>query len=560
MPLRSSSREYASSHARSGQPGRRGLLAAVLGLGVVVATLYAQVAGHGFVYIDDKEYLYNNPVVRRGLTWEGAGWAFTSVGYAYNWHPLTWLSHMLDVQLFGLRPGAHHLVNVSWHIANTLLLFLVLRGLTGALWRSAVVALLFGIHPLHVESVAWVAERKDLLSTFFWLLTVWWYAGFVRRPGPARYLGALATFALGLLAKPMVVSLPIVLLLFDYWPLGRCAGASRAAAGPCGSGSAPLRLGLEKIPFLVLAIASSLVTLRAQERLMTTMESLPLWPRAANALIAYASYLSKALWPAGLTIFYPHPGRNVDIAAALVSTAFLAAATVLALRAAHPSARAGWFWYLAMLFPVIGLVQVGPQAMADRYTYLPIVGIFLIVVWTVGDLLGRHGLTHAAPALALGALVLLFPVAWRQIGFWHSNETLYGRAVALNPGSALGQNNLASVLEEQGRVEEAVARYREAIRIQPTSSPAYNNLGLILLDRGRVDEALALFAQAVQLTPGNVRMLTNYAVALAAKGRTGEAGVYLRRALELAPDDTEARQELARIAGHFSSARPGAPR
>jgi len=517
-------------------------------LALVVAALYVQVAGAGFVYIDDKEYIYKNPVVQQGLTWAGAAWAFTSIGYANNWHPLTWLSHMLDVQLFGLNPGAHHLVNAAFHATNTVLLFLMLRSLTGALWRSAFVALLFGVHPLHVESVAWISERKDLLSSLFWVLATWRYAAFTRRPGKAPYLSALGLFALGLLTKPMIVTLPLVLLLFDYWPLGRFRGAlarREVDSGSCGQSAASIVL--EKVPFFALALATALVTLRAQQHLLTTTESLPAWPRIANAIEAYAAYLGKTFWPAGLTIFYPHPGRDVHAGAVALSLALLVATTWWALRAGSPYVKTGWLWYLVTLVPVIGLVQVGPQAMADRYTYLPLIGVFVLVTWGAADWARRRGASRSMAVMGVAAVLVLLPVTWRQIGVWRNNLALYRHAVDVIPGSWLGQSNLGAALEDSGDVGGAVTHYREAIRIRPTFSPAYNNLALVLFSQGRVDEAVTLFAEAVRLTPGNARMLTNYAVALAAGGRTAEARRFLQRALEIAPDDREARQELSRL-------------
>ena len=528
--------------------GRTTPLLALLLLGLVVA-VYGQVYDFAFVFIDDKEYIYDNPIVKSGLTWRGIAWAFRSVGYANNWHPLTWLSHMMDIQFFGVNPGAHHLVNMAFHAANTIVLFLTLRAMTGFQSRSAFVAALFAVHPLHVESVAWVAERKDVVSTLFWLLAIWAYVRFARRPGASGYLAALLAFALGLLAKPMLVTLPFLLLLLDYWPLGRMKREMKPGTFPGGRLRITARLVAEKVPFLALAAGSSLLTWHAQAGVRSTLEFLPFPARIANALIAYITYLEKTVWPFRLAIFYPHPGRTIDLGPAAFALVCLIAATIFTLRSPRPYLKTGWLWYLGTLVPVIGLVQVGPQALADRYTYVPLLGVFILAVWAAGDLLrdDRHGRALLPAGLIVAGVLSV--IAWRQAGFWRDNLSLYGHAVAAVPSSWIGHNNLAAALEDRGRIAEAVSHYQEAIRIRPEFSPAHNNLGLILLGGGKTEEALRHFSDAVRFSPRNVRMLTNYGVALAEAGRPLAAADQIKRALALAPQDQEARQELSRLGG-----------
>ena len=554
-PVPSRTQPHTIVHPRSGKGTAAPLLALLL-IGLVMA-VYGQVHEFTFVFIDDKEYIYNNPIVKTGLTWQGIVWAFRSVGYANNWHPLTWLSHMTDIQFFGLNPGAHHLVNVAFHATNTTVLFLLLRAMTGFQLRSAFVAALFAVHPLHVESVAWVAERKDVLSALFWLLAVWAYLRFARCPGASKYLVAILAFTFGLLAKPMVVTLPFVLLLFDYWPLGRLS-RKRSGALPGGQLRIVVRLVAEKAPFFALAAGSSLMTWYAQANVRSTLESLPFWSRVANALVAYVTYLEQAIWPFRLAIFYPHPGRTVDLRIAAFALACISGATIFMLRSPRPYLRTGWLWYLGTLVPVIGLVQVGPQAMADRYTYLPLLGIFILAVWTAGDLLrdSKHEWALLPTGLVLVALLSL--VAWRQAGSWRDNLSLYSQAIEARPSSWMGHSNLAAALEDRGRIEEAINHYQEAIRIRPEFSPAHSNLGLVLLSRGRSAEALWHFSEAVRFSPRNVRMLTNYGAALADAGRPLEAASQFKRALSLAPQDQGARQELSRLSRLGSSYLPGA--
>lgn len=519
----------------------------ILGLAALVGSTYSGLGQNGFIDFDDDKYVSENPVVGRGLTWAGLGWAFSSVGYAHNWHPLTWLSHMLDVQLFGLDPGAHHLVNLALHTANASLLFVVLRSMTGALWRSALTAAVFGVHPLHVESVAWIAERKDVLSTLFWMTTVWSAVSFARRPRPAVYAVAIVSYSLGLLAKPMLVTLPFLLLLLDYWPLGRLAAGGRRAGGrtlPTGG-----RLVAEKLPFFALAAFSGAMTWWAQSpgTLVIPLRDLPFSQRLANASSSYVAYIWDALWPTRLAIFYPHARGDLSVAAAIAGFLMLAIASFLVFRFGRrqPYLRTGWLWYLGTLVPVIGLVQTGGQARADRYTYVPLIGLTVMAAWGLQAGLDRRPAARRA-AIAACALCLaaLSWVAHRQVGVWRDNYTLYSHAVQATRGNWLAHNNLAVALEESGLVGPAIAHYQEALRIDPRYGAAHNNLGVLLLGLGNTAGALHHLAEAARLYPDEPKVAFNLGTALKRTGRNVEAGRWWRRSLSLNPDNPEARKAL----------------
>lgn len=481
-------------------------------LGLITATLivYAPVRHYGFVAIDDPAYVTENPHISNGLTWHSIVWAFTS-GYASNWHPLTWLSHMLDVQLFGMNAGPHHVVSLALHIINTILLFWLMVRLTGTLGRSAFVSGLFALHPLHVESVAWVAERKDVLSTMFWLLTLLAYAAYVRRPGLSRYLVVCVSFALGLLAKPMLVTIPFVLLLLDVWPLCRITwgdGASgrRQLSSPHRR-AVWVKLICEKLPMIALSVASSIVTFLVQERAgaVTGLNLYPLALRTENVLVSYAAYISKMLWPVRLTMLYPY---SQSISGWWVSWAFLfllgVSFAVIRAGRRHPYLPVGWFWYLGTLIPVIGLVQVGIQSMADRYTYIPLIGLFVMASWGVPDMV-KHlpYLRRAIPVLAM-LLILACGMSTRhQLMYWKSSDALWAHAfeVTFNMDNWNTHNNLGVVLRNQGRVDEALAHFSVAVRMKPDFAEAHHNLGATLAMLGRMDEAIASLSEALRLKP-----------------------------------------------------------
>jgi Flp pilus assembly protein TadD len=525
----------------------------------VTAAAYWQAACLGLVAFDDLDYVSENAHVLGGLTWQGAAWAFTTPEQC-NWHPVTWLSHMADVELFGTWSGGYHLASLALHCANTVLLFLILRWMTGAAWRSAAVAALFAVHPLHVESVAWVAERKDVLSAFLGLLALIAYVWYVRRPGVGRYVAVFVLLALGLMAKPMLVTLPLVFLLLDWWPLGRLAKKGSAAApdAPTAPAAAAqeasrrrvaLRLVLEKAPLLALSAASSVITYVVQQRGGATvkLEWIPPGLRVENAVLSYVGYLGKMLWPADLAVYYPYV-RSPSLASVLAAAGLLAAisaAVAWGARRGRQYLAVGWLWYLGMLVPVIGLVQVGGQAMADRYTYLPLVGMFIMAVWGAADLAAnwRHGQKALAPAAACVVLALAAATA-RQVTYWTDSAALFEHAAAATADNSFAHYNAGAALMRLGRTREAVEHYREAIRIDPVHVKARNNLGVFLADHGRTDEAIAHFRVAIRLRPDDPELHYNLGRSLAAQGRTQEAVAHYREAIRLKPDYVDAHNNL----------------
>ena len=464
-----------------------------LSLALILANLvaYAPVWHYGFVNYDDPGYISDNPHVAAGLTAQDVWWAFTT-GFFANWHPLTWLSHMLDVELFGMNPGPHHFTSVLLHIANTLLLFWLLHRITGALGRSAFVAGLFAVHPLHVESVAWLSERKDVLSTLFGLLTIWAYVEYVRRHGLRRYLVVLLLFALSLMAKPMLVTLPFVLLLLDFWPLGR---VSLEAIDPGRSGwaalwdrrSIVLRLVLEKLPLLALTIVSSVITFVVQQRggTMLQLGVLPWNRRVGNALLAYFSYIGKTLWPTRLAALYPfRSSPGWEVAAAILGLIGVSV-TVIWDGRRHPYLPVGWLWYVGTLVPVIGLIQVGQQSMADRYSYIPLIGLFVIVAWGIPDLLARWPYRSTALPMAAVFVILACMIAARgQVLYWRNSIALWERTLEVTDENPVAHNNLAAALLVQGRTGQAIAHFSEALRIRPDYAEAHRNMGLLWKTKG----------------------------------------------------------------------------
>jgi hypothetical protein len=450
---------------------------------VVVFGAYEPVWRNEFVNYDDDVYVTDNPWVKGGLTGESVKWAFTTTR-ASNWHPLTWLSHMLDCELFGVVAVWHHLMNLFFHMAGSLLLFWVLHRSTGSVWASGFVAAVFAVHPVHVESVAWVAERKDVLSGFFWMLTMAAYVRCAERPGEWRYLLVVLAFCLSLLSKPMVVTLPFVLLLLDYWPLGRFQQAhfageevpqgERVQAG-CRM-SRVFTLLVEKIPLFVLAGISSVVTFVIQQRTgaMDLGESFPIRVRISNALVSYVGYISKILYPSRLAVLYPHPGQGLAfwrvIVAVLVLVCVSGGVVYLARRR---YLTVGWLWYLGTLVPVIGLVQVGAQGMADRYTYLPSIGIFIMIAWGFADIFARWCYGRIGLGVAAGVvLAVLVTCTRKQVSYWESNAAIFGRALAMTENNFIMHSSYGGVLFEEGRFDEALVHFNEALRINPGYSDA----------------------------------------------------------------------------------------
>lgn len=532
--------------------------AVYLTLSLAVVLVFGRSLDFEFVNYDDPHYVINNYNLHKGLTLESIQWAFTT-GYAENWHPLTWLSHMLDFQLYGMNPATHRLTNILLHLASTLTLLIVLRRMTGAYWQSAVVAALFAVHPLHVESVVWVAERKDALSALFWMLTLAAYAQWYAKPSRRNYALLVLVFALGLLAKSMLVTLPFVLLLLDIWPYRRWS-PSRAPW------SSAFKLIKEKTPLFALAFLFSLITYLVQVAGGTTksFEVLPLATRLANMPVAYATYIGKMLYPTNLAILYPHPGAGLPLWQVLAALALLALITYAAYRTFRraPYVMVGWLWFLGTLVPVIGLIQVGDQAVADRYTYIPLVGLFITIAWGIPDLLGalphppRIARTLALPTAAI--LIAVAVAAWIQVGYWRDSITLFQRCLAVTQNNAPAHNNLGMAYYEKNRLEEAVTEYEKALAILPGLFMTHNNLGLILLEQGKYEEAAAQFEQTLTLEPDDRRPHLNLGIALALQGKLELAEASFRKALELRPNYLPTRYNLGALLvqrGQFEEAR-----
>jgi len=588
---------------RAGALRKRSLQIAAL-LGIAVLALYARTLGFGFVNYDDDKYIVANDVVQGGLSLRGVVWAFSSF-FASNWHPLTWLSHMLDCQLFGMRAGGHHLTSVLLHAATTIGLFLILVDLTKVLWPNALFAALFALHPLRVESVAWIAERKDVLCGLFFVLSLGAYVRYVRKPTARRYAALASAFALGLMAKPMIVTLPLVLLLLDVWPLRRISGLNwgartgsqagaaggqgegrvatgappagavrgpgarrEAATGGPARGSSPAesaaqgtaagsecarvrgsRALIEKAPLFGLSAASCLVAVAAQRSggALRSFEALPAGARIANALVASVEYLLMTAAPRGLAVLYPFETRVPPwrVAGSIV---ILGGVTALAisLRRTRPAILVGWLWYLTMLLPVIGLIQLGAQSCADRYTYLPGIGLLIAIVHgALAPLLESNRALRAPAALGgAAAVAVLAALSWRQIGFWRSSVALFERAVAVTKANGIAHGNLGAALANEGRIDEALVHDQEAARIRPDFATARLNLGLALFQKGRIDEAIPEFRSAVRLDPESGDARLNLGAVLAMKGKVAEALAELQEAARLLPGDVLAQYNL----------------
>jgi Flp pilus assembly protein TadD len=592
--------QQSSPKTPDGQRRRTG--AVCLGLTAITLAVFGQTLAHEFVNYDDDLYVYDNPIVEQGLTFKGTVWAFTS-SHASNWHPLTWLSHMLDCQLYGLNPAGHHLTNVLLHTAAVIALFLVLRQMTGAFWRSAFVAAVFAVHPLRAESVAWVAERKDVLSGLFFMLTIGAYVRYARLPwSPVRYGLVMLLFALGLMCKPMLVTLPLVLLLFDYWPLKRLESTGK--------------LALEKLPLLALSAAGCMATLLAQNQAIQSAGSYSLALRLGNGLVSCMIYLGQMVYPAGLAVLYPFPHDGAPTMEVALAVALLVGLSAVAWARRHtqPWLLVGWLWYLVMLLPVLGIIQVGGQAHADRYTYLPQIGIYVALTWLVeGQGAKWQTGRMALGGITAGVLAVLMVCAWRQTSSWKNSETMWNhtldctkdnyiaydhlaealrakgstdeaifnyqkalqikpdyaevhnnigilfaqkesageaidhfqKAVQIRPDYAEAQNNLGNVLLQQGRVDEGIDRFQKALHIKPDYADACNNLGSALLQKGKLDEAIPILQRALQIDPDDAKAHNNLGNALLQKGNTAEAIAHFRQAVQIEPSDPAAQNNLA---------------
>ena len=507
---------------------------------VAVWLVFGRTIHYDFVNYDDNEYVTDNLHIQQGSAAQKLRWAFTARDAA-NWHPLTWLSHMLDYRLYGLHAGGHHLTNVLLHAATAVLLFLTLRRMTGALWPSAFVAALFAVHPLRVESVAWVAERKDVLCGLFFVLTLLAYLGYVRRPSSrGRYFAVVALFALGLMSKPMLVTLPFVLLLLDYWPLGRFSGNPGVLR----------RLVVEKTPLFVLMIFSCILTsmAQAQGEAIVPLDVMPVSARIANASVTYVVYVWRLFWPADLAVFYPRHPLPLWMPAA--SLAALGSVSIAAWfwRKRFPYAFVGWFWYLGMLVPVIGLVQVGDQTMADRYTYLPQIGLGIAVAWGAAEIArARHWRPWALGAASAVSIAALMGCAYHQTSFWRDSESLWTRALACTSRNAVAHCNLGAILIDRGQTEAAIENFELAVTLHPADAGNCNNYGAALQKLGRHKEAIAQFRAALKYGMGGPEPHAALAQSLMHCGRNEEAIAEFQKALKIQPDFVQAHSFLADI-------------
>lgn len=496
--------------------------------------VFGQTLRHDFINYDDPRYVYENTKITSGVSLSGIAWAFTHI-HSMNWHPLTTISHMLDCQVYGLKPGGHHFTNVLLHIVAAILLFLALQEMTGTFWNSAFVAAVFAIHPLRVESVAWIAERKDVLSGVFFMLTLLAYVHYVRLPSIGRYLVVVFALACGLMSKPMLVTLPFVLLLVDHWPLDRISGRfwKRVA---------------EKIPLLALSAVSSIGTLVAQKGAVGWTEELPILERINNAIISYVLYIWQMVWPANLAVFYPHP-ENRLLPWEIISSLLLlvcVTAIAIALRKQRPYLITGWLWYLGMLVPVIGLVQVGWQGRADRYTYLPQIGLYIAITWTVADLTAfwrrQRTILSTAAILTIGVLTWR---AWAQTWYWRDSETLFKHALAVTTNNDVAENNLGIVYLRQGNVDEAISLLQAAVDLRPDNSPAHENLAKALLQKGKVADALIHYQKLLELQPDNIEVHNIVGTALIQQRRIREGVEEWEKVLAIQPDNGNAMSNLA---------------
>jgi protein O-mannosyl-transferase len=528
-----------------------GDLRTVLGVCVLLAVITIAVFGRtvsfGFVNYDDNFYVYDSPAVVNGLTSDGVARALTQGSLGF-WDPLTTLSHMLDCQLYGLNAGGHHLTNVLLHTASVVLLFLVLRKLTGATWRSAFVAALFAIHPLRAESVAWVTERKDVLSGFFFMLTLGAYARYVEGPPKlSRYLVVVACFVMGLMSKVMLVTVPVVLLVLDYWPLGRCP-----KSGDDTTGMSWTRLLVEKIPLFALSAAAAVVNILTQKSsgTLSTLASSPMGLRLENAVVSVATYIWQMFWPVRLAALYPFPLHGLPMGLVVVSILVVAgiSAAVISCRRARPYLLAGWLWYLVMLLPVTGLIQAGPQAHADRYTYLPQIGLYFALAWLAGSwVAARPRYIPLAGGLAGAVIGVLAVCAFNQASYWRDSETLWRRDLACAADNALARNDLGLAIMNEGRRPEAMDEFHRALALQPDYFEAHNNLGLALVGGGQMEDAMGEFRQAIQAQPGRASAHNNLGSALLDSGQVDQALAEFQEAIKLSPDYAQAHNNLSRV-------------
>jgi tetratricopeptide (TPR) repeat protein len=551
---------------------------------VSILCVYWQVRNFSFVNFDDRQYVTGNYHIQAGFTLESIRWSFTAT-QASNWHPLTWLSHMLDYQIYGMNPGHHHMTNVLLHILNTLLLFFIFKRISGSRWKSAFIAALFALHPLHVESVAWVAERKDVLSTFFWMLALWSYASYVENSKLGRYLLLILFYFLGLMAKPMIVTLPFVLLLLDYWPLKRFRLWPSNNENP--AVQMPFYFGLirEKIPLFLLSVASSVVTYLVQKSsgAVNSLAAIPFHVRIANALVSYVNYIGKMFWPHNLAVLYPYP-KSITLWKIIGAGLLITVITVLVLRLlrSKPYLAVGWLWYLGTLVPVIGIVQVGSQALADRYTYVPLIGIFIMVTWGISDWVSKKHYKRIGFFAATAAILLLLMITSRlQVKYWTNSVTLFEHAINVTDDNDTAQLNLGEALAEQGNMNKAVKHYKAALNVNPDLAGANFNIGVYFREEGKIDEAINHFSkvlhgksdhadaqcelgdtlkrrgdlsravkcylEAIKIRPGYAKAYNNLGVIFASQNKVEAAIAFFSKALQISPGYAGAHFNLGKI-------------
>jgi len=508
-----------------------------ISVSVVIFVVYWQVQHYDLISLDDIDYISGNPYVKAGLTWESLSWAMKDVHTGY-WHPLTWVTHMLDYQLFGSRVGGHHWTNVIFHIANSVLLYVVLKRMSGSAWKSALVATLFAVHPLNVESVAWVSERKNVLCTFFWFMGIWSYSYYVVRPTPYRYCLILVTFSLGLMSKPMIVTFPFTLLLLDYWPMGRLTSWKTFP-----------RLVFEKMPLFILSAIVGIVTFLSSLHgdVTISIDKLPMGDRLANAGVSYAKYLERMFWPQNLAVFYPY-SREFSLFQTSAAFLLLSVISCLAIFFAHKYryALAGWLWYLGTLVPVIGLIQVGKQAMADRYAYVPMIGLFIIIAWGIPDLLRGwpcRKIIFIISSVAVISSLMICSVL--QVRYWRNGVTLFEHALLATDINSRAYYNLGIALTDMGKLSEAVYHLESAIKLEPEYAAPYGYMGLALARQGKTDEAIVYYREALRIKQDDETTHNNLGVALAGRGKFDEAILHFQLALRIRPDYLHANRNMA---------------
>ena len=522
---------------------------ALVSLLVVLATLavYGQARNDDFIGLDDSMYVFENDHVRKGLTGEGVAWSFTNT-ISGMWIPLTWLSFMAGSQFYGISPGWHHLTNVFIHLANALLLFFLLKRMTDDFWPSGLVAALFALHPIHVESVAWISERKDVLSALFLFLTIWAYADYAKKPSLRGYVLVFLFFLFGLMTKPMLVTVPFLLILLDYWPLKRFRPDHIFTVHGKAERRRFLQLVFEKLPLIVVAVTASAVTFAAHQKAggIYTLEALPVDVRMTNICVSYLKYVGKFFYPVHLAVFYPHP-HSASWLKVIAALLLLGGISWLFARNArkYPYLFVGWFWYLGMLVPVIGIVHAGSQGMADRFVYIPFIGLYIAVAWGIPQLFGNW--PHRRSCLAILSAVslsILAALSWHQVRYWQNSLTLFGHTLRYTSNNWLIEGSLANALEKKGRTDEAILLYKEALHIEPDYWDAHYNLGNALEKKGRTDEAIKHYLQALRIRPDYEEAHNNLGVALDKTGRTNEAIKQYLEALRIQPDYAEAHNNL----------------